>query len=105
VRAVLNQVILFFKRMTIQNNLAENKNSVVEHRVWRSGPKDLIGFEKRLRTFIYFLNNPQELKNLYIDHRFRGDLMYSELKSSIYGEICFKMFEYELKLTKMEVYN
>ncbi len=33
VGAALNRVIKLYTKMTIQNNLAENKNSMLEHRV------------------------------------------------------------------------
>jgi len=105
VGAVLNQVISLFGKMTIQNNLAENKNSVVEHRVWRSGPKDAAGFEKRLRTFLFYLNNPAELPKLRIPHRLRGDLVYTELKTGLYGRIYKANYLFRLKLEKMGVLN
>ena len=92
VAAVLNQVILLFSKMTIQNNLAENKNSVVEHRVWRSGPKTEEKIEKRIRTFLYFLNQPEELTHLHIDHRLRGDLVYKELKHGLFGQMRFMSY-------------
>lgn len=102
VAAVLNQVILVYGKMTIQNNLAENKNSVVEHRVWRSGPKELLGFEQRLRCFLFYLNNPEELPNIQIDHNLRGDLVYDELKCSIFGDIWRQAYQFQQKVTKME---
>jgi hypothetical protein len=105
VRAVLNQVISLFGKMTIQNNLAENKNSVVEHRMWRSGPKDAAGFEKRLRTFLFYLNNPAELPKLRIPHRLRGDLVYTELKTGLYGHIFKANYLFHLQLEKMGVLN
>ncbi len=87
VAAALGQVIQVYARMTIQNNLAENKNSVIECRVWLSGPKDLEGSEVRLRTFLYFQNNPEQLKTLSISHRFRADLLDHEIRGGIYGHI------------------
>jgi len=105
VSAVLNQVILFYGKMTIQNNLAENKNSVVDHHVWRSGPKDPASFEKRLRTFLFFLNNPQELSHLEVDHSFRGDLMYSQLSRSIFSNLFLQNLRYMQKNTELEVMN
>jgi hypothetical protein len=105
VGAVLNQVIQVFAKMTIQNNLAENKNSVVEHRVWRSGPKLIAGFEKRIRTFLFYLNNPDELLNLRIDHQLRGDLVYTELKTGLYGQIFLANQRSMQDLMKMEVLN
>lgn len=105
VGAVLNRVILFFCKMTIQNNLAENKNSVVEHRVWRSGPKDQDSFEKRLRTFLFFLNNPRQIQTLRIDHSFRGDLMFSQLKDSIYSDIFIQNYQYYEKSIEEAVMN
>jgi len=100
VAAVLNQVILFFSRMTIQNNLAENKNSVVEHRVWRSGPKDDLSIERRLRTFLYFLNNPGELAKVRIDHRLRGDLVYKEMRQGLLGQMRYMNCIYNQKILK-----
>jgi hypothetical protein len=105
VGAVLNQVIQVFTKMTIQNNLAENKNSVIEHRVWRSGPKLIAGFEKRIRTFLFYLNNPDELMKLKIDHQLRGDLVYTELKTGLYGQIFLANQKSMQNLMKMGVLN
>lgn len=105
VSAALNQVINFFGKMTIQNNLSENKNSVVEHRVWLSGPKDEESAEKRLRTFLFFLNNPSELDTLQIEHRLRGDLMEREIKTSLYGKILVGKWKYQQKKAKKEILN
>ena len=85
--AALGQVIHLYRGMTIQNNVAEGKNSVVEHRVWLSGPKDLERSETRLRTFFFFQNNPEQLKILAISHRFRADLLDHEIRTGIYGHI------------------
>jgi hypothetical protein len=87
VAAALGQVIQVYGGMTIQNNLAETKNSVIEHRVWLSGPKDLESSETRLRTFLFFQNNPEQLEVLTISHRFRGDLLDHEIRTGIYGHI------------------
>jgi hypothetical protein len=87
VAAALDQVIQVYARMTIQNNLAETKNSVIECRVWLSGPKNTEGSEIRLRTFLFFHNNPEQLKILSIPHRFRADLLDHEIRGGIYGYI------------------
>ncbi len=87
VAAALNQVIQVYAGMTIQNNLAENKNSVIENRVWLSGPKDLDHCEVRLRLFLFFHNNPKQLGMQSISHRFRADLLDYEIRGGIYGHI------------------
>ena len=87
VAAALGLVIQVYAGMTIQNNLAENKNSVIECRVWLSGPKDIEQCEVRLRTFLFFQNNPEQLGALSISHHFRADLLDHEMRSSIYGHI------------------
>ena len=95
VGAVLNQVIQVFAKMTIQNNLAENKNSVVEHRVWLSGPKDLEGGETRIRAFLFYLNNPEELPKIEINHHLRGDLIYAELERGMVGSLIKANYLYQ----------
>lgn len=87
VGAALDLAIQVFARMTIQNNRAETKNSVVESRVWLTGPKGLEGIETRLRTFLFFQNNPEQLADLAISHRFRADLLDHEVRTGIYGHI------------------
>ena len=87
VAAALGQVIQVFAGMTIQNNLAENKNSVIECRVWLTGPKDIEQCEVRLRTFLFFQNNPDQLGGLSISHHFRADLLDYEIQTGIYGNI------------------
>jgi hypothetical protein len=105
VSAVLNQVIQVFAGMTIQNNLAENKNSVVEHHVWFSGPKDDENFETRLRTYLFYLNNPDQISKIKISHRLRSDLLDKELNKGIFGSIFMQQTRYMQIRQKMEAIN
>lgn len=102
---VLDQIIQIFARMTIQNNLAENRNSVVEDHVCFSGPKDHKHFEIRLRTYVFYLNNPDQISKIKISHRLRSDLLDKELKKGIYGNIIRQQIRYLQKSQKMEVLN
>ena len=73
--------------MTIQNNLSENKNSVVEHYVWFSGRKTAESMETRVRTFFFYANNPEMLPEIKINHSFHADLFYKQLQMSAFGAL------------------
>jgi len=105
VSAALNRVIQLYAKMTIQNNLAENKNSVLEHRVWFSGRKTPESFEKRLRTFVIMQNNPTLWDQVKIDHSFRSDLMEKQIKNSVFGAIVQDVYQWGNKSQKKGVMN
>lgn len=105
VDAALNRVIQLYAKMTIQNNLAENKNSVLEHRVWFSGRKTPESFEKRLRTFVIMQNNPTLWDQVKINHSFRSDLMEKQIKNSVFGAIVQDVYQWGNKFQKKEVLN
>ncbi len=105
VGAALNRVIKLYAKMTIQNNLAENKNSMLEHRVWFSGRKTPESFEERLRTFVILQNNPYLWDNLEISHSFRSDLLEKQLDRSVFGGMVREMYQWDNNLKKGEVLN
>lgn len=105
VGAALNRVIKLYAKMTIQNNLAENKNSMLEHRVWFSGRKTPESFEERLRTFVILQNNPCLWDKLKICHSFRSDLLEKQLDRSVFGGIVRKMYQWDNKYKKEGVLN
>ena len=105
VGAALNRVIRLYSKMTIQNNLAENKNSMLEHRVWFSGRKTPESFEERLRTFVIMQNNPCLWVKLKISHAFRSDLLEKQLDRSVFGGMVREMYQWDNNLKKGGVLN
>lgn len=58
-----------------------------------------------MKTFLFYLNNPDNLLKLKINHRLRGDLVYTELKTGLYGQIFLANQKSMQDLMKMEVLN
>ena len=68
VTAALNHGIELFSNKFIQNNVAENKNSVMRAYRHLTGPKTEEGLDRRLRTFIILENNPIKLQEIQVSH-------------------------------------
>ena len=79
VRRVLKKGLDLFTRLTIQNNLAENKNSFL-HSLYRlNGPKTLDSFERWIRGNLIVRNHPALLDYIRIERNIRGDFILKDL--------------------------
>ena len=82
VAAALGEVVNLYPKMFIQNNLAENINSVLSRTVVLSGPKTAEGVERRLRALIICRNNPELLETLIINHMFQQSFLIKQIIDS-----------------------
>jgi len=69
-----------FCGMCVQNNIAENLNSLLRLHFRFSGPKTLVNIEIRLRCFLCFYNNPELLSSIAMEYRPRGIFLNSQSK-------------------------
>jgi len=82
VRAALGDVVNLFAKIYIQNNLAENINSVLSNQMVLSGPKSEISIERRLRAVLICRNNPRILETLMINHKFQQKFIIKQILQS-----------------------
>jgi hypothetical protein len=78
--AALGVTFNLFGGMSIQNNLAENINSVIRA-LWRMrGPRVPETFEKRLRAVLIVRNDPAVIKSLHIARHVRGTIFLNNVR-------------------------
>lgn len=80
VSAALRETIHLYSRIFIQNNLAENINSVLCARLILSGPKTLESVERKLRVFFFLRNHPEILQEIDVKHRFSNRILKNQIK-------------------------
>lgn len=78
--AALTEVIALFALKTIQNNLSENVNSMLQSLLRLRGPKTVESVERRIRAVIIIRNNPELLEEVQIDRNVRGEFYINNLK-------------------------
>lgn len=84
VAAALNMVIFIYAQITIQNNLAENINSVLQSIIRLKGPKSIESAEKRLRATLIIRNDPTIIENLTIKRNLHGKFVLNNLQVTNY---------------------
>ncbi len=84
VAAALNRVIFIYAKITIQNNLAENINSVLQSIIRLKGPKSIKSAENRLRATLIIRNNPEILEKLTIKRNLQGSFLLNNIQVSNY---------------------
>lgn len=80
VAAGLTEVISLFARKSIQNNIAENINSVLQSLLRMRGPKTVESAEKILRAWVIVRNAPDVLNEIQIDRKIRGSFLINNYK-------------------------
>jgi len=75
VTAGLTEVLSLFARKSIQNNVAENINSVLQSLLRMRGPKTVESAEKILRVWVIVRNEPEILNDVRIDRKLRGSFL------------------------------
>lgn len=80
VSAGLNATLKLFPLMSIQNNLAENKNSILRAIIRLRGPKTVESVERRIRATLKIRNHPEILDEVRIMRQVRGDFLMNNLK-------------------------
>ena len=80
VGAGLNATLKLFSLMSIQNNLAENINSILRAIIRLRGPKTIESVERRIRATLKIRNHPEILEEVRITRQVRGDFLMNNLK-------------------------
>ncbi len=80
VSAELNATLKLFPLMSIQNNLAENINSILRAIIRLRGPKTIESVERRIRATLKVRNHPEILDEVRITRQVRGDFLMNNLK-------------------------
>src|SRR6056297_3420847 len=78
VAAALNRAFEIYSRKSIQNNIAENINSVLQALMRLRGPKTIDSVEKRLRATIIVRNTPEILQTIRIKRNLHGDFLLKQ---------------------------
>jgi hypothetical protein len=87
VAAALNATLFLFTLMSIQNNLAENINSILRAILRLTGPKTPESVEKRIRATLKLRNHPELLNEIFIERKIRGDFLINNLKLIEYADL------------------
>ena len=76
---VLKELFELFIRKTIQNNVGEGTNSVLQSLLKLCGPKTILSVEDKIRAFVMIRNQPELLSKVRIDRNIRGDFIKNGL--------------------------
>lgn len=81
IAAMLQELLGLFARKTIQNNVAENSNSVIQSLLKLCGPKTEASVEEKIRAFVIIRNQPELLLQVQIERNIRGSFVLDTLIS------------------------
>ena len=81
VGATLTEVLILFALKSIQNNVSENLNSVLQSLLRLKGPKTIESVEQRIRAFLIVRNIPEILDEIQIDRNVRGKFFIDNISS------------------------
>lgn len=76
----LVEVLNLFALMSIQNNLSENKNSILQSKMRLRGPKTVKSVERRIRATEIVQNRPEILEEIQISRNVHGSFYKNNLK-------------------------
>jgi hypothetical protein len=76
----IKEALDLFARKTIQNNLAETKNSILRAILCLRGPKTVESVERRIRAVLIVRNKPDLLKLITINRNVQGSFYLKNLK-------------------------
>lgn len=76
---VLRDLFDLFVRKTIQNNVGEGSNSVLQSLLKLCGPKTIDSVEDKIRAFAMIRNRPELLSKVRIDRNIRGTFISNDL--------------------------
>ncbi|MBD3343420.1 MAG: DDE-type integrase/transposase/recombinase [Candidatus Lokiarchaeota archaeon] len=77
--SVLTDLLELFFRKTIQNNVGEGSNSVLQSLLKLCGPKTISSVEDKIRAFAMIRNRPELLSKVQIDRNIRGTFISCDL--------------------------
>jgi len=95
--ATLEELFGLFFRKTIQNNVAEGSNSVIQSLLKLCGPKTESSVEKKIRAFVIIRNEPELLYKIQIERNIRGDFIINDLISPELASLMNRGCTLELK--------
>ena len=95
--ATLKELFGLFFRKTIQNNVAEGSNSVIQSLLKLCGPKTESSVEKKIRAFVIIRNEPELLDKIQIERNIRGDFIIKDLISPELARLMNRGCSLELK--------
>lgn len=98
VRTALNTGFSIYCRKSIQNNVAENINSVLHSMIRLKGPKTIESVERRLRALLIVRNTPSILESIEVERNFHKDVLYRQFKTPFLT----RMMEMGLNLRSMQ---
>jgi len=79
--ATLKELFGLFFRKTIQNNVAEGSNSVIQSLLKLCGPKTESSVQKKIHALVIIRNKPELLYKIQIERNIRGDFIIKDLIS------------------------
>jgi len=77
--SVLKEIFKLFIQKTIQNNVGEGSNSILQSLLKLCGPKTIPAVEDKIRGFVIIRNEPELLSKVQIDRNIRGDFINGDL--------------------------
>jgi len=83
----LAEVLDLFALKSIQNNVSENLNSVLQSLLRLRGPKTVESVEQRIRAFIIVRNIPEILDEIQIDRNVRGKFFIDNISSPEFSNL------------------
>lgn len=89
----LNRTFELFARMSIQNNLAENINSVIRTILSLRGPKTIESMSSRLRTTLIVRNKPEIIYEVEIKRGVRSKFLIDNLKVTDFRDMEQRMWK------------
>ncbi|MBD3256167.1 MAG: DDE-type integrase/transposase/recombinase [Candidatus Lokiarchaeota archaeon] len=87
VQATLAEVLELFALKSIQNNVSENLNSVLQSLLRLRGPKTVDSVEQRIRAFLIVRNTPEILKEIEIERNVRGKFFKDNITSMEFSNL------------------
>jgi len=87
VPATLAEVLDLFALKSIQNNVSENLNSVLQSLLRLKGPKTVESVERRIRAFLIVRNMPEILDEIQIDRNVRGKFFIANINSMEFSNL------------------
>lgn len=77
--SVLKELFELFFRNTIQNNVGEGSNSVLQSLLKLCSPKTISSVENKICSFVIIRNEPKLFSKVQIERNIRGDFIINGL--------------------------
>jgi transposase-like protein len=87
IQTTLTDVLELFALKSIQNNVSENLNSVLQSLLRLRGPKTVDSVEQRIRAFLIVRNIPEILEEIEIERNVRGKFFKDNTTSMEFSQL------------------